>query len=228
MRYWMALIAASVWLITSLALAATPQFPALTGRVVDQTGLLSAATQAQLTQQLAAFENSTSNQIVVAVINDLQDLPIEDYGYQLGRAWGIGQKDKDNGAILLVAPQARQVRIEVGYGLEGTLTDVLSHDIIQTRILPYFKQQQFEQGVIAGTQAILQVLGGDYVAAPPAQRRPSQRLPWWIIFFLPLLFFGRRHGFLYLPSGGGRGGFGGGGFSGGGGGFGGGGASGNW
>jgi uncharacterized protein len=227
MRYLMALIAAGAWLITSLALAA-PKFPPLTGRVVDQTGLLSAATQSQLTQQLAAFQSSTSNQIVVAVINDLQDLPIEDYGYQLGRAWGIGQKDKDNGAILLVAPNARQVRIEVGYGLEGTLTDVLSHDIIQTRILPYFKQKQFEQGIVAGTQAMLQVLGGDYVAAPPAQRRQSQHLPWWIIFFLPLLFFGRRRGFLYLPSGGGRGGFGGGGFSGGGGGFGGGGASGSW
>ena len=220
-------LAMSVCLVTSLAFAA-PQFPPLTGRVVDQVGLLSPATQAQLTQQLATFEANTSNQVVVAIIDDLQDLPIEDYGYQLGRAWGIGQKDQDNGAILLVAPKARQVRIEVGYGLEGTLTDVLAHDIIQRRILPYFKQKQMEQGVIAGTQAMLQVLSGngEYLPAPTSQQQ-QKTLPWWVIFFLPLLFFGRRRGFLYLPSGG-RGGFGGGGFSGGGGSFGGGGASGSW
>jgi uncharacterized protein len=225
MRYLLALI---LWSLTSLTLAA-PQFPALTGRVVDQTGLLSATTQAQLSQQLAAFETSSSNQVVIAIVEDLQDLAIEDYGYQLGRAWGIGQKGKDNGVLLLIAPNARQVRIEVGYGLEGTLTDALSHNIIQTRILPSFKQQQFEQGVIAGTQAILQVLGGDYVATEPPVSRPSRSpIPWWIIFFLPLLLFGRRSAFFYLPTGGGRGGFGGGGFSGGGGSFGGGGASGRW
>jgi uncharacterized protein len=218
-------LAMGMCLLTSFAFAA-PAFPPLSGRVVDQVGLLSPATQAQLTQQLAAFESNTGNQVVVAIIEDLQDLPIEDYGYQLGRTWGIGQKDQDNGAILLVAPKARQVRIEVGYGLEGTLTDALAHDIIQRRILPYFKLQQMEQGVIAGTQSILQVLGGGENLPPPAASPHKKTLPWWIIFFLPLLIFGRRRGFLYLPSGG-RGGLGGG-FFGGGGSFGGGGASGSW
>ncbi len=137
-------------------------FPKLTGRVVDNASLLSPAVKEQLTQQLAAHEQQTTNQVVVLTLQTLQDYPIEDYGYQLGRHWGIGQKDKNNGILLIVAPNERKVRIEVGYGLEGQLTDALSHDIIQNRILPRFREGNFEAGIVAGVDSILAVLGGNY------------------------------------------------------------------
>ena len=91
-------------------------------------------------------------------MNSLQDYQIEEYGYQLGRAWGIGQKDQDNGVLLIVAPVERKVRIEVGYGLEPILTDALSAQIIQTRILPAFRTGDFPDGIIAGVDAIDQQL----------------------------------------------------------------------
>ena len=97
--------------------AAAQTFPQLTGRVVDGANLLSPADEAELTGKLAALEQASSRQLVVATVPDLQGYPIEDYGYQLGRHWGIGQKGANNGTILLVAPTERRVRIEVGYGL---------------------------------------------------------------------------------------------------------------
>ncbi|MDP9127944.1 MAG: TPM domain-containing protein, partial [Pseudomonadota bacterium] len=97
------------------ALAAI-HYPALTGRVVDDAGVLSAGQGAALEQQLAAFESESGTQLVVATLPSLQGDTIEDYGYQLGRNWGIGQKGKDNGALLIVALQEKKVRIEVGYG----------------------------------------------------------------------------------------------------------------
>jgi uncharacterized protein len=147
---------------------AAPAFPALTGRVVDEADLLTAPTEAQLTQELAAHERKTTEQLVVATVRSLQGYPIEDFGYQLGRHWGIGQAKLNNGAILLVAPNERAVRIEVGYGLEGRLTDALTHDIIQTQILPQFRQGQFELGVVSGARAILAALEGSYEPQPRA------------------------------------------------------------
>lgn len=214
----------------SLPLLAEVSFPPLTGRVVDQAGLLDAGTAKRLEQQLQAHEAATGNQLVVATLKDLQGLTIEDYGYQLGRAWGIGQKGKDNGVLLMVVPKLRKVRIEVGYGLEGTLTDALSANIIQTVILPPFRAGNYAQGITEGVEAIIQALGGQYKFRSPPQ--PSdEALPWWVIFFLPLMFL-RRLGFGGFYGRGHYGGRGGGsrrgGFGGGGGGFGGGGASGGW
>ena len=103
-----------------------PDLPARTGRVTDAAHIIPADTAAQLDAKLAALETSTGTQLVVATVPDLQGLEIEEYGYQLGRAWGIGQKGKNNGALLLVAPNERRVRNEAGYGLEGTLTDAMS------------------------------------------------------------------------------------------------------
>jgi uncharacterized protein len=153
------LFAALAW-FASAALA-EPQFPALTGRVVDQAEILSPAEEQALTQALAAHEQATTNQVVVATIKDLQGYDIQDFAYQLGRHWGIGQKGKDNGVLLLVAPEERKTRIEVGYGLEGTLTDALSHRIIQDRMLPEFREGRMAAGIEAGTQAILKVLEQD-------------------------------------------------------------------
>jgi uncharacterized protein len=141
---------------------AAPTFPPLSGRVVDEANLLSPSTREAITTQLAAHEKATTNQVVVVTVADLQGYPIEDYGYQLGRHWGIGQAEHDNGVLLIVASKERKVRIEVGYGLEGTLTDALTHDIIQNRILPRFRKQQYEAGITEGVNAILAVLQGSY------------------------------------------------------------------
>ncbi len=155
-------------LLAAPAALAAPAFPALSGRVVDEAGLLSPQAEAQLTQELAEHERDTREQLVVVTVRSLQGYPIEDFGYQLGRHWGIGQAKLNNGAILLVAPNERAVRIEVGYGLEGRLTDVLSHDIIQTQILPQFRQGQFELGVVSGARAVLAALQGSYEPQPRA------------------------------------------------------------
>ena len=143
-----------------LWLAAAPvwaqSFPRLTGRVVDQAGVLSPAVEADLTTRLAAAEARNGAQVVVATVKSLQGYEIEEYGYRLGRAWGLGQADRDNGAILLVAPAERRVRVEVGYGLEPLLTDALSSVILQQQVLPRFREGQMEAGVVAGANAIIE------------------------------------------------------------------------
>lgn len=216
-------------LYVSLSLFAEVTFPKLTGRVVDQAELLDISTESLLKQQLEAYENATGNQLIVVTLKDIQGLSIEDYGYQLGREWGIGQKGKDNGVLLIVVPAIRKVRIEVGYGHEGALTDALSSNIIQAVILPSFRAGNFSEGINLGVGAIIKALGGQYRVKPP-QRRSDELPPWWVIFFLPLIFlrrFGMR-GFYGHGHHRGHGGSHRGGFSGGGGGFGGGGASGGW
>jgi len=176
---------ALLWLLP-LPLLAAPQFPALSGRVVDEAGLLSPQAVQSLTQLLAGHEQAAGNQVVVVTVKSLQGYPIEDYGYQLGRHWGIGQKQTNNGVLLIVAPTERKVRIEVGYGLEGKLTDALSHQIIQNLILPQFKAGHYEQGIVAGTRAIVDVLGGQYEAPPAPKPRPTQQGGYGWIFFVAL------------------------------------------
>ncbi len=234
----LALLFALVWTVN--VQAAEISFPPLTGRVVDSAQVLSAAAVQSLSRKLADHEAATRQQVVVATVPSLQGHEIAEYGYQLGRAWGIGEKDKNTGAILLVAPSEREVRIEVGYGLEGTLTDALSRAIIEQRIIPEFRAGRMEAGVIAGTDAILGTLRGE-APVPTGKRRVDRRddpgefppvaLIVIFIVFLLLTRGGRRR--RYLPGvmlggpsiwRGGRGG----GFSGGGGSFGGGGASGKW
>ncbi len=141
---------------------AAPEFPDLSGRVVDQAGLLPADTVQQLTRLLEQHEQDTGNQIVVVTLSSLQGETIEEYGYQLGRHWGIGQAEHNNGVLLIVAPHERKVRIEVGYGLEGDLTDARSHEIIQQVILPQFRNDHYGEGILLGTRAILGTLQGTY------------------------------------------------------------------
>ena len=150
--------------VLGAATVSAQTFPELTGRVVDQAELLSPEQEAQLTQKLEALEQASSRQLVVATIRSLEDYPIEDYGYQLGRHWGIGQSEANNGIILLVAPNERKVRIEVGYGLEPIMTDALSHQIIQQQILPRFRDNDYPGGIIAGADAVIAQL-----QAPPEQ-----------------------------------------------------------
>ena len=165
-----ALALAIVFAFAGVAFAA-PTFPQLTGRVVDDAHILSPDVQAQLTQKFADLEQRTSRQLVVVTLPSLQGYEIEDYGYQLGRAWGIGQKKLNNGALFIIAPNERRVRIEVGYGLEPVLTDALSSVILNTQVLPKFKSGDMQGGVVAGTDAILQQLLLD---APAAKARVAE------------------------------------------------------
>ena len=138
-------------------------FPSLSGRVVDEANILTSAQKQQLTDQLEALEKQTSDQVVVVTLKSLQGNTIEVFGYRLGRHWQIGQKDKNNGVLLIVAPKERKVRIEVGYGLEGTLTDGLSKMIIDNDIVPSFKKGNMQEGIINGTKSIVEVLQGQYI-----------------------------------------------------------------
>jgi uncharacterized protein len=226
-----------VALFVSTAAFAALQFPALTGRVVDDAHILSSPTVDSLDTMLEDYEGGTSNQVVVVTLSSLQDDSIEDYGYQLGRYWGIGQKGKNNGVLLIVAPQEHKVRIEVGYGLEGTLTDAISSEIVHGIILPEFKSGHMSKGIVDGTKAIVSVLGGSGIPADMVQPSQKQQAPGWIIVLIMVLFlwFAIRHPFvtaMVLSNSSFRGGSSGGGFSGGfsgsGGSFGGGGASGSW
>lgn len=175
-------------LVSGLAFAL--DFPTLTGRVVDEANLLSPATRTQLTEHLAQHERETSNQVVVVTLASLRGVTIEDYGYQLGREWGIGQKERDNGALLIIAPAERKLRIEVGYGLEGTLTDAQSHYIIQNVILPRFREKQFEAGVVEGTDALLATLAGTYEPIPQSQPQETSDLEAALALGLFVLTFG--------------------------------------
>jgi uncharacterized protein len=162
-------------ILASPALASEPKFPPLTGRVVDDAGVVDTWTQSELNDMLAAHEAATGEQVVVVTLDSLQGYSIEDYGYQLGRYWGIGQKGKNNGALLIVAPNERKVRIEVGYGLEGQLTDAISATIIQNYILPSFKRGDYSAGVLAGATSMLQVLGGNPAGLSQPATSPGQR-----------------------------------------------------
>jgi uncharacterized protein len=136
-------------------------FPTLTGRVVDDASILNAETRAALTNKLAALEAKTTDQLVVVTLKSLQGTSIEDYGYQLGRRWQIGQKDKNNGVLLIVVPSERKVRIDVGYGLEGTLTDAVSRLIIENSIVPRFRANDYSGGITRAVDDIISVLTGD-------------------------------------------------------------------
>jgi len=239
--------------LTLAASYAALNFPALTGRVVDDAGILSPSTRETLTTLLAEHEKQTGNQVVVVTLKSLQGTTIEQYGYQLGRAWGIGVKGKNNGALLIVSPSTHDVRIEVGYGLEGALTDAQSKLIIENVMLPSFRKGDYDGGVLNGTITALQALGGHPSAnatpMPAVGEQPDNSgggihipifvivIVLWLIFgrfFWPLFFlgglggWGRGGGGFGGGFGGSSGGFSGGGFSGGGGSFGGGGASGHW
>jgi uncharacterized protein len=246
----LAQIAALLFLFAfALPALAALTFPVLTGRVVDDAGIIPADVSARLTQKLAALEQKTTDQLVVVTLKSLDGTDIADYGYQLGRHWAIGQKDKNNGVLLIVAPSEHAVRIEVGYGLEGDLTDAVTRLIIENAIIPRFKAGDMPGGIERGVDDIIQVVSGDAAAFKErAAQRPNNTDPGDIIFpalFLLFVVFillsnlrrARRRGpwgWMVGPtwsSGSGSGwsgGSSGGGFSGGGGSFGGGGSSGHW
>src|SRR6202140_66802 len=136
-------------------------FPPLTGRVVDQAGVMSADSRSAVETKLKDLEDKSGIQLVVATVKSLQGSDIETYANQLFRTWKLGQAQKNNGVLLLVAPAEHKVRIEVGYGLEGTLTDALSSVIISSAIVPRFKSNDYSGGIERGVDGIISVLNGD-------------------------------------------------------------------
>src|SRR3984957_6227729 len=246
--------ALAVALLTALwasAAFAAANFPPLTGRVVDQANILSQVTKADLERKLADLEQKSRIQLVVATVPSLDGEEIEPYANELFRAWKLGDAKDNNGALLLVAPKERRGRIEVGYGLEGTLTDAVSSIIIANAIAPRFKAGDFNGGVTRGVDDIITALTTDSAEWKPkstdmrAEHEASlldTLAPFLIFLFIMFVIsrVGRRGGggnviFIPMGTGGfggggfsGGGGFGGGGFSGGGGSSGGGGASGGW
>ena len=149
-----------LWLAVLVAAtpAAAQTFPKLTGRVVDQAHLLTPAQIVDISSKSEALEAASGRQFVVATVNSLEGRTIEDYGYRLGRTWGIGQGEKDDGVILLVAPNERKVRIETGYGARVFLTDAVSSVIIRESILPRFKAGDMGGGIVAGSDQIISMM----------------------------------------------------------------------
>ena len=177
-------MALALWLIPAVA---EPIFPELTGRVVDDANLLSYPEEVAITADLKALEDKSSDQLVVVTLPSLQGYTIEDFGYQLGRRWGIGTAKWDNGVILVVAPNERKVRIEVGRGLEGTLTDALSKIIIENAILPRFRDGDFAGGIKNGVRDIALVLTGDAAeveARAKARNDADDPMIAWIFFIV--------------------------------------------
>ena len=171
----LALLAICIALLGLTSAQAEPRFPALSGRIVDEAGLLSAADRSSLEQELKALEDKSTDQLVIYTTRSLQGYEIEDFGYRLGRTWAIGQKDKNNGVILIVAPNERKVRIEVGRGLEPQLTDLMTKLIIENAILPAFRRNDFSGGIKAGVHDIRDVMLGDAEAVKERARLAKKR-----------------------------------------------------
>lgn len=221
------------------------EVPRPEGYVNDRAKLLTAEEKARLESLLGRFESETTNQVVVLIVPSLEGDSLEDFSIRVAESWKPGQKDRDNGVIFLVALEDRKARIEVGYGLEGALTDAQTGRILQNLVFPAFREGDYPGGIQAGLVGILQSIRGEFPSqaaqgAEPTRQVRAQASGLLLLLLLILLLFSRAGRFFLMGSllggmwGGGRGGFGGGsrggfgGFSGGGGGFGGGGASGGW
>jgi len=248
-RRWIPLWALVGTLLASPAAAlevpARPQ-----GRVSDYAALLSQEQRARIEQRLAAIEAANSNQFAVAIFPSLEGESLEEFSIRLAGTWKVGHAGRDNGLLLLVFRDDRKVRIEVGYGLEGVITDALSGRVIRDELAPHFRQGDYAGGIEAAVDALDRASRGEYAALPQPSQRGSRSPFGFLPFLLLLIILGaisslrrrtamiggrrRHHGGIWWIGpwggfgGGGGGGFGGGGFGGGGGGFGGGGASGGW
>jgi len=163
--------------LASLAFAL--DVPPLTGRIVDLARLLPADVATSLSAELAEHERKTGNQIAVLTLPSLEGEPLEEFSHRVSTTWKLGHKGTDNGVLLLVVPGERRIRIEVGYGLEGTLTDAKSSQIIRREIVPHFKSGDFARGIIAGLKAIMGTIEGTYTLP---EAKSEQNGPWEILF----------------------------------------------
>lgn len=173
-RFFVAAVT-SVWVFTSLAYAL--DVPPLTGRVMDLAHVLPASAVESMSARLAAHETATSNQVAVLIVPSLEGDTLEEFSHRVATTWKLGQKGTDNGVLFLVAIQERKIRIEVGYGLEGTLTDARSARIIRQDIVPRFRAGDLPGGVTAGIEAIVRTIEGTYQASErPVPRQDTDLL----------------------------------------------------
>lgn len=226
--------------------AAEPKLVELSGPVNDKAGVLSPAARNQLRQELLAYKEATGHEFAFVSIPSLEGLPIEDYSLRLAEKWRLGDEQRDDGLVFIVAKADRKMRIEVGYGLEGAVPDALASRIIRDVVTPAFRSGDFDGGVLRAFSLLEKAAEGESVRVGPPEQSGGQEGGRSFFSFLPLILFLLL---FLLPRGGGGGmagafvagsmlrgrsggfgggGFGGGGFGGGGGGFGGGGASGGW
>ncbi len=242
----------SVLALVSLLLASgaiAQKLPAKPGAwVEDYASILNSHEKQSINSLLRAYEDSTSNQIVVAIFNDAQGYPVEEFSIRLAEKWKVGQKGRDNGIILAIFLKEHKVRIEVGYGLEDKVPDATAFQIQQKVIVPAFRSGQYYQGIYQGCKYLMQAASGKFKGLPKNNRNRDRSIPWVFLIFLLIIFisiFRRPRGGTTFHSrgytrtgpffwggggfsGGGGGSFGGGGFSAGGGSFGGGGATSGW
>lgn len=212
--------------------------------VNDYAGLLGKQEIASLNEMLRAYEDSTSNQFVVAIFTNAQGYPVEEFSIRLAEKWKVGQKDRENGLIMAIFLEERAIRIEVGYGLEDVIPDAVAFEVAQRVIPPYFREEKYYEGIQQGMVALFKAAAGKYQGNPDAEADGIKNWMPLLIFIIILILVFRRQRFSMGSSGGWRnggpfywGGFGGssrssgggfGGFSAGGGSFGGGGATGRW
>lgn len=179
-------------LLLALPLNATGlEVPHLHARITDLAGLLSPEQISALESKLRDLEASDSTQVAVLIIPSLEGEVLEDFSERVATAWRLGQKGRDNGALLLIALKERAIRIEVGYGLEARLTDARSRQIIQNEIIPYFRQGDFYAGIDAGLTAIVQTVRGEYQGSSrpgTGTGRATRRFDWIIALLFPLLW----------------------------------------
>lgn len=226
------LIATLLWCSSAVAL----DIPRLNGYINDHAGMIPASTELKLEQYLEKFEQTDSTQIAVLTLTSLEGEDLDETSLRVAEQWQLGQSQHDNGLLLFIAKEDRKIRIEVGHGLEGRLTDLLAGRIIDDEISPHFKQGDFSGGIIAGVISMGEAVRGEYTGTGKRPKKKRSSFGWlmMLLFLAPgLLPFGgrRRRSMFWMGGGFGGGGFGGGsggGFSGGGGSFGGGGASGGW
>jgi uncharacterized protein len=173
------------------ALYAMPKFPTLDSYVVDKVGLLDLNNKDQLIRKLKEYEKNSSNQIVVVILKSLDNQDIETYGYQLGRYWKIGQKDKDNGVLLIISMAEHKIRIEVGYGLESTISDAVAFDIIHTILTPKFRQKKYFEAINEATDAIIKAAANDYKISDESKllKQDEDFIPYLFISFILMQVF---------------------------------------
>ena len=176
------------------------EVPYLSGRVVDEVGVLDQETVSYLNNLLKVHEDSTSNQIAILIIQSLEGEVLEDYSLKVAETWALGQKDKDNGVLLLISLGDRKLRIEVGYGLEGALTDALSSQIIRNEITPAFRIDDYSEGIRAGAEAIIAAIKGEYTAdmASTDFSDMNAEIPWYFRLFMGGIFLIVVGTFTYL------------------------------
>lgn len=217
------------FIFSPYSLAQEPTYPSASGYVVDQSGIIDAKAQSRIEGWILELKQKSTAEVAVVTVDSIAPLTIEEYAVNLFKRFGIGQKGKDNGVLLLIAYKDRQMRIEVGYGLEGAITDAMSSQIINSIMVPEFKQGNFSDGIEKGAAAIVSLIAKEYnitlTGVPdPVYQDQSNGSFWIVLLFICILiaFFINRGGGMFFPMGGypggyTRGGYGGGGFSGGGG-----------